>query len=304
MWSCQSVVTFVLTIATLFQVATAVSLRQCQHAEASSPHIANRTQVLEACALQQKNKVTYMPSNTSIYYDAGVSQRTKPSKDISVFFPLCLYDVHRDARYCKDFAVPAQKRQRLMIHCLQAFTEFAKEHNLPYWLIHGGLIGWYFNEHILPWDMDIDIQVLYHDLAHMYRPYHNTVYRGRYRFEINPNSVYRLPQITDVIDARFIDQASGLYIDVTGLSYDAEKQGLHCKTPHYYKVDQLFPLQRGNFSGAEVWLPNQPLAILEEEYPRYRDTEFHRGKRLFEVKYGENVYLFNEVSQKWVRRIS
>lgn len=281
---------------------SAVSLRQCQQAQqppSQQQYHFNRTKMLEECSYQQKHLVTHMPQNISIYYDAGISQRTKPPRNISVYFPLCLMDSHRDARFCKDISVPMYKRQRLLIHCLQAFSNFATENSLPYWLIHGGLIGWYWNEDVLPWDMDIDISVLYHDLVTLYQPFHKTIYKDRYLFEINPNSVYRGTQRLDVIDARFIDQKSGLYIDLTAVSYDAQKQGLHCKTPHYYSVTELFPLQRTNFTGVSIWVPNQPLSILAREYPGYERSEFHRGKRLFEMKYGENVYVFDEVTQKW-----
>lgn len=245
-----------------------------------------------------------MPSNASVFFDAGAVQRTKPDPSAikPVYFPLCLVDAHRDARYCKDLSVPIFKRQRLLVHCLQAFAQFADEHQLPYWVIHGGLIGWYWNEFLLPWDMDVDVSVLYADLAQRYQPLHGTVFRGRYLFEVNPNAVYRQPQRSDVIDARFIDRLSGLYIDLTAVSYDAARRGLHCKTPHYYAPDELFPLRRANFSGAEVWVPHRALDILAREYPHYEDRVFHRGKRLFEVKFGETLYEFDEAAQRWRRQ--
>jgi phosphorylcholine metabolism protein LicD len=32
--------------------------------------------------------------------------------------------------------------------------------------MHGGLIGWYFNGHLLPWDDDVDVIILQNGIKH------------------------------------------------------------------------------------------------------------------------------------------
>jgi hypothetical protein len=37
-----------------------------------------------------------------------------------------------------------------------AFTE---KHGFPYWIAHGTLLAWHWNQDIMSWDDDIDLQV-------------------------------------------------------------------------------------------------------------------------------------------------
>lgn len=212
-------------------------------------------------------------------------------KKFQPFFPLSFLDGHRDGRFYKDIIVSSKKRHRLLLNCFKQFTYFAAENNLTYWLVHGALIGWFWNELLLPWDMDLDIMVLHYDLAHMYKKFDKTVYNNRYLFEINPNSQYREFQVTDVIDARFIDKLSGLYIDITAASYDPVRKELHCKSPHYYKVDDIFPIRKANFSHTETWVPNKSLVMLEKDYGKdcMTNKEFERGERFFFMHVGSFV---------------
>jgi hypothetical protein len=142
--------------------------------------------------------------------------------------------------------------------------------------------------------MDLDIMVLQYDLQHIYTKFNNYVYKDRYLLEINPNSQYREFQVTDVIDARFIDKLSGLYIDITAASYDPKRKEVHCKSPHYYEVEDIFPIRLANFSHVETWVPNKSLIMLEKDYGAdcMTNKKFERGERGIFVHgfHGFNTY--------------
>ena len=122
--------------------------------------------------------------------------------------------------------------------------------------------------------------VLYHDLKHIFSKFHKFTYRNRFLFEVNPNSYYREFQESDIIDARFIDTTNGLYVDITAVIYDPEKKQLHCKSPHYYDVQDVFPLQNGTFMGYDIWLPHDPVTMMEKEYGKacMTGTRFYKSK--------------------------
>lgn len=121
--------------------------------------------------------------------------------------------------------------------------------------MHGTLLGWWWNRKILPWDSDSDVQVSEASMHFLASYYNMTVFHYRtpripegrdYMLEINPHYTNR--EQTDrlnVIDARWVDTTSGLFIDITAARYNLthpEGEGmLSCKDGHEYRV-------RGNLS--------------------------------------------------------
>jgi hypothetical protein len=284
----------ILILHLLWITTNGISLFRCIN-ETSNAH------VNALCKEQASKVVTYMPSNESIVFDAGDSNKL-PDPNKHIYFPLCVVDSHRDGRFCKEIIIPFRKRKAALTACFREFSNFAAERNLKYWLIHGGLIGWYWNELPLPWDLDIDVSVLYYELRHDYIRYHGTVYKKRYVFEVNLNYKYRYFQETDKIDARFIDKQTGLYIDLTAVSYDATQQQLHCKSPHYYFPEEIFPLQSANFSGTPIWVPHKPLDILVREYPNFKSANVIGGNQhMFKINFGKSPYYFDMKRQQWIR---
>ena len=94
-----------------------------------------------------------------------------------------------------------------------------------------------------------------------------------YMLEVNPN--YRNGSVTDflnVIDARWIDTETGLFIDITTLrrNHTAAKLGLPgvmmCKDKHHYLERDIFPLRESVFENTPVKIPYAYSELLEEEY--------------------------------------
>lgn len=141
--------------------------------------------------------------------------------------------------------------------------------------MHGTLLGWWWNRkvglmmpsisqcvtkcsQILPWDSDSDVQVSEPSIQYLASYYNMTVFHyktpripeGRdYMLEINPHYANR--EQTDklnVIDARWVDTESGLFIDITTARYNNTHPSgegmLSCKDGHEYRVRRLVTNKR------------------------------------------------------------
>lgn len=223
---------------------------------------------------------------------------------------------HLDARW-HDLTLKhwASKRMEALSSLYSAWSAFAEERQLLYWIAHGSLLGWTWNREILAWDDDIDLQTTGQALLTAYIAHNNTWYRSRYLLDVNPNAQYRFPQKDNVIDARFVDSQTGLFIDITGLSFNAsarmspsvltswrgpdgraeslpddEDDGvIQCKTPHRYRTSEIFPLKRVEFMGSPGWRPNNVIALLGQEYgPRSMYTTIHNG------------HVFSRSKHRWI----
>ena len=150
------------------------------------------------------------------------------------------------------------------------------------WIMHGSLLGWWWNRKIMPWDADVDVQMSYWSMKFLADFYNMTIHhyklpgieKGRdYLLEVNPH--YVIDSIQDrlnVIDARWIDTEVGLFIDITVLRRNrtAEALGIEgvmmSKDGHSYLWGDIFPLRNSVFEHMPVKIPYAYSALLEEEY--------------------------------------
>ena len=179
------------------------------------------------------------------------------------FFKESKFSTHLDLRFGRFLPSPNSKDYSIRkLH--EAWVKFTTTYNLVSWLAHGTLLSWFWSQSPFPWDDDIDLQVLLSDLQSKYIHFDREVFENRYLFEINPNSACRQNQPNNIIDARFIDQETGYFIDITALR--ATEQQLQCKTPHTYSERFMFPLRKSHYMGSEVWIPNRAVDVLLKEY--------------------------------------
>ncbi|KAI8895048.1 LicD family-domain-containing protein [Globomyces pollinis-pini] len=169
---------------------------------------------------------------------------------------------HIDQRFRSKTRLHASMRSYL-IDLFGAWSLFADQNQIPYWIAHGNLLGWYWGERAMPWDDDIDIQVPANTLFDLKR-FHGRVYLNRYLFELNPYHLERRYDGNNIIDARLIDIQSGFFIDITGVTNFDNK--LLCKNLHEYSFDDIFPLTRISYDGILSWRPNKVEKILTKEY--------------------------------------
>jgi hypothetical protein len=156
-------------------------------------------------------------------------------------------------------------------------SELVKKCECDFVLMYGGLIGWHFNGNLLPWDDDIDLIVLEHDINRFVK--YDGMETSRWVLKINPN--YKNKSKDDVhnkIDARMISKQIGVFIDITFFWNAGES--FRAKDGNVFQRKHMLPLQRSTFEGQPIWVPNQVDKVLIKRYgnnvthPKYKDWSF------------------------------
>lgn len=132
---------------------------------------------------------------------------------------------------------------------------------------------------ILPWDWDVDTQVSTEVLFYMGDHLNQTTYKyvsedGKVKrdffLDVNPWSRQRTRgEGHNIIDARWIDIRTGLFIDITSVSDiypDTQPGVLGCKNFHKYNVSDLYPMREGTYEGVPAKIPYRYHDILIKEY--------------------------------------
>ncbi|ETI24890.1 hypothetical protein G647_04260 [Cladophialophora carrionii CBS 160.54] len=203
---------------------------------------------------------------------------------------------HCDPRFAPSRPPSIEETKKTLLTLLESFAATMNDLRAETWIAHGTLLGWYWNQKVLPWDNDIDVQMTMETLcrlaAHNMSEYHYPAggageYTPRvYLLDIDPH--YRTVSTRDVankIDGRWIDTTNGKYIDITAVHVSVGKtehtpfdQGvLFSKDRHRYLSEELFPLEDKSFEGVAVKVPHKPSKILSGEYGKksLTDTRFH-----------------------------
>jgi hypothetical protein len=204
------------------------------------------------------------------------------------------FGVHYDWRFF-NFVRHDREHKQIMHHLMRAWSQFAAQENILYWIAHGSLLGWYWDGISMPWDTDNDIQMPVQELDRFARMYNGTLViedetegTGRYLIDVSPWYIEReRGNGNNVIDARFIDVRSGIYIDITGLALVRDDNQVNCKNNHVYPLSRLSPLRKSLYEGAPVYVPHDYESTLYQEYTKYRDTEFRN-------------WVFNRDLRMWV----
>ena len=194
--------------------------------------------------------------------------------------------IHYDARYFAGEEVP-YSRHRYVLHGLVAsYLDFFEKKDYETWIAHGTLLGWWWNGRIMPWDLDLDVQVTAETMQFMGDNYnrtehsfnytvphehgkHNELVQTKYLFDINPHHNDTEVDRMNIIDARWIDMSTGMYIDLTVLKErdPAKKPGIwSCTNNHRYASGDLWPLRVTEFEGMRALVPREFEKILADEY--------------------------------------
>ncbi|KAF5871770.1 putative mannosylphosphorylation protein [Botrytis fragariae] len=215
------------------------------------------------------------------------SVRTKLHKDMSgrrgdpsgKYFHESVFHPHYDGRFA-DKQLGYRERRQALSNLIQTYLATFSDIGVETWLMHGTLLGWWWNRKILPWDSDSDVQVSEASMHFLASYYNMTVFHyktpripeGRdYMLEINPHYINReQSDKLNVIDARWVDTTSGLFIDITTARYNythpAGEGMMSCKDGHEYRDTYIFPLRDTFFEGAPAKIPFAYKEILEAEY--------------------------------------
>lgn len=132
----------------------------------------------------------------------------------------------------------------------------------------------------MPWDLDADVQIseadifflaAYHNMSTWYFQYEAIPDGKVFLLEVNPHFRHReTDDLLNVIDARWIDTSTGLFIDITAARYDVGSvhgEGmLYDKNGHEYRDTYLYPLLESTFEGVPALLPFEYRKMLVSEY--------------------------------------
>jgi len=165
-------------------------------------------------------------------------------------------------------------------------------------LMYGGLIGYYWNKHMLPWDDDIDVHVLEQDMQKLlgWTRQHPKVpplshwiaengrddrnYQQHYKIS-DAFYMYNDSNPRHHIEMRLIHLATGVYTDITFLylqhgTYLMKANLNHLWGGNTYPKRDIWPLQRCTFEGVKLWCPHNVERVLgPKKYPNYRRPQQH-----------------------------
>lgn len=142
---------------------------------------------------------------------------------------------HMDWRFYRNAGPSPYEQQAVLHRTTRAWLRFARAAGLQTWLAHGTLLGWYWNGMLLPWDGDVDVQVSMLLLVQLAWHYNQLVVAdvsvdgplvgppagtGTYFVDVGPSFIDRTSgNGRNAIDARFIDTATGMYVDITAIAH-------------------------------------------------------------------------------------
>lgn len=185
------------------------------------------------------------------------------------------------------------------------------------WIMHGSLVGWYWNRRILPWDSDVDLQISERSIEHLAQYYNMSTHRFKvgdsalrrnYLLEINPH--FRNGSTADkvnMIDARWIDTDTGLFLDLTTLRRNdtaitaGDDGAMMCKDGHHYQYDDIYPLRETTFEGVPAKVPYSYVDIIVEEYKERAISQVIFEGHRFDDSKQEWIPLIQMPSQQQVR---
>lgn len=220
------------------------------------------------------------------------------------YFHESTFSGHYDGRFT-DQALEREEQNAHLSALITTYLVFMNELNVETWIMHGTLLAWWWNQKIFPWDDDLDVQVSepgIHFLAENYNMTEHSfdipgIGERKYMLDINPHYIVRTTlDKQNVIDGRWIDTSSGLFIDITAVRADESRRAhgdngaLLCKDSHRYYENDIFPLRRTVFEGVPAKVPYAYTKLLAEEYGR---------KSMTNAQF--NGYTFSEELQRWVQ---
>jgi phosphorylcholine metabolism protein LicD len=179
--------------------------------------------------------------------------------------------------------ISPKERTVVVHHLVRSWFKFCEQAGVVSWFNYGNLIGWYRNSRNMPWDNDVDVQLSISDMDILGKNWNNSLIVenpevGDRMFWFQTNPYYMQQKDNQFIDARFIDVKSGIYIDISALWHsgrdppgefkDIEKKEslYHCKHYNWFSHDEIFPLRRTLYEGAQAYAPNKYDAILMKFY--------------------------------------
>ncbi|EME83163.1 uncharacterized protein MYCFIDRAFT_47014 [Pseudocercospora fijiensis CIRAD86] len=233
---------------------------------------------------------------TRPYIEAEWHKQTK-------YFHESTFDQHYDGRFA-DRPLKYYEKQEHLSSLVQTYLTTMNEIGAESWLMHGTLLGWYWNRRVMPWDSDIDVMVSETSIELLARYYNMSMHHfkipgtntaRKYMLEVNPHCFEGDIDKENRIDARWIDTDIGLFIDITTLRHndtataEGNDESMMVKDRHHYLYDDIYPLREGVFESMPAWIPYSYADILIEEYGDQALSDIYHDHHRFDPEKGEWV---------------
>lgn len=134
-----------------------------------------------------------------------------------------------------------------LVTIYQEFIDICDKQDIKPIIMHGSLIGWYFNRKMLPWDTNINISVIGKSTDSFIQL--DGYETDTLKIWINPNIQNRIPNKTNNIDAKIIDKNNNqTVINITFL-YQSVDDYFKNKVIHNLNVINTTtnPFKRSNY---------------------------------------------------------
>lgn len=219
---------------------------------------------------------------------------------------LKVYGEHHDWRFFNGLTINTDQQTLALHRLIKNYLHFCRTHGLVTWIAHGLLLLWYWNGMAFPWDADTDAQMPIRDLYRLGREFNQTlvventgmngefVGTGSFFIDVGSSITHReRGNGMNNIDARFIDIATGLYVDITGLAASEEpapsrydfllqnhkpgeeeletqrnmiKQTYNCRNRHFALLLEVLPLVMSSVQNQLGYVPLNFGLLLDHEY--------------------------------------
>jgi len=186
---------------------------------------ANNTEVYRGCR-QQEHRCGVAP-----YFDRKLQKRINTP-------PCCLKHI---------------------IEIFRTFTNLIKKFGGTYFLFGGGLIGWYRNRKIVPYDHDLDVIVA--------MDFWKTKRFKLFLRELETKHGYHVKWMSWNKIKIYYSKTNHNFIDVWPFSRRGKHEiRIKSRSWKVHNASQVLPLKKSTFEGFLVWLPRDPESILTKEY--------------------------------------
>ncbi|KAL9063435.1 MAG: hypothetical protein Q9157_008246, partial [Trypethelium eluteriae] len=210
----------------------------------------------------QKRHANFNEVRTRLKTDRSGAEGDNPQK----YFHESRFHPHYDGRFA-DHPLLYDHRPPHLTALVQTYLSTMSSIGAETWLMHGSLLGWWWNQRIMPWDTDLDLMIserTIHYLAAYYNMsiHHFDIYGipqpqaktnakaamdgvhlgpgnekidltlavpRDYLLEINPHYSNDSSDTYNHIDARWVDMTTGLFIDITTLRHNLTAEALGMK---------------------------------------------------------------------------
>jgi hypothetical protein len=201
------------------------------------------------------------------------------------YFKEMLNNPHLDIRYGKE-NLSLIEIQNTLNYLLTEFMKHCKKIKIKPILMYGGLLGYYFNNQLLPWDDDIDLILLENDINKL-----KPKIFDKFIIEVNSFVYKNIQDPNNKINARIISTDNGVFIDITYFYYNEDM--LICQDGNQFNIEDILPIKIGRLNNIDIYIPNNIENCLIQKY----------GEKCLEIteNYNDN-WIFRTENKEWIRK--